>query len=81
MTATVKLQRIGNSIRATIPKGVADALALKPGEMMLVDTVDDTVVLKKRRAKKISDFYGTLKESEGRVALWPTPEEIKAFWE
>ncbi|MDG6954795.1 MAG: AbrB/MazE/SpoVT family DNA-binding domain-containing protein, partial [Nitrososphaerota archaeon] len=41
MATTVKLQKIGNSIRATIPKEVAEELSLKPGEEMVVDTAGD----------------------------------------
>ena len=81
MATTVKLQKIGNSIRATIPKEIAEALSLKPGEEMVVDAVDDTVLLRKRRAKKLSDLYGALKKREGEVEHWPTPEEIKSIWE
>ena len=80
MATTVKLQKIGNSIRATIPKEVAEALALKPGEEMVVDAVDDTVLLKKRGAKKLSDWYGVLEKREGKVKRWPRPEEIKDIW-
>lgn len=81
MTTIVKLQRIGNSIRATIPKEVAEALSLSPGEDMVVSTVDDAVLLKKRRVKNVAEFYGALKEKMGKVERWPTPEEIKGIWE
>lgn len=81
MTAIVKLQRIGNSIRATIPKEVAEALSLRPGENMIVSTVDDSILLKKRRTKNIAEFYGALKDRIGKVERWPTPEEIKSIWE
>jgi antitoxin component of MazEF toxin-antitoxin module len=80
MATRVKLQKIGNSIRATIPRDVAEALALKPGEEMLVDTVDDTVLLKKAGVKKLSDLYGILERKGGKVKHWPTPEEIKGIW-
>jgi AbrB family looped-hinge helix DNA binding protein len=81
MATRVKLQKIGNSIRATIPRDVAEALGLKPGEEMLVDTVDDTVLLKKAGVKKLSDLYGILERKGGkRVKHWPTPEEIKGIW-
>ena len=80
MATTVKLQKIGNSIRATIPKEVAEALSLKPGQEVVVDAVDDAVLLRKRRAKKLSDLYGVLGEKGGRVKHWPSPEEIKSIW-
>lgn len=81
MTTVVKLQRIGNSIRATIPKEVAEELSLRPGEDMVVSTVDDAVLLKKRRVKGVAEFYGMLKERSGKVEHWPTPEEIKGIWD
>ena len=80
MATRVKLQKIGNSLRATIPKNVAEALALKPGEEMVVDAVDDTVLLKRAGVKKLSDLYGILASREGRVKNWPSPEEIKSIW-
>ena len=81
MTTTVKLQKIGNSIRATIPKEVAEELALKPGEEMVVDTSGDALLLRRRRAKRLSDLFGALDQKKGKVVSWPTPEEIKAIWE
>ena len=81
MTRVIKLQKIGNSIRATIPKEVVEALSLKEGERMVVTKADDSVVLKKRGARKMVKFYGVLKERTGKVEHWPTPEEIKSIWE
>lgn len=80
MTTTVKLQKIGNSIRATIPKEVAEEFALKPGEEVVVDASGDALLLRRRRVKKLSDLFGVLNEKEGEVRSWPTPEEIKAIW-
>lgn len=79
MTTTIKLQKIGNSIRATIPKEVAEALALKPAEELVVDFVDATVILRKKGVKHLSDLYGAL-GSRKRVKHWPSPEEIKDIW-
>ena len=83
MTTTIKLQKIGNSIRATIPKAVTDTLSLRQGEEMVVDIGDDYVILKKKqqRSKGLSRFYGILKGKTGEVKSWPTPEEIKNIWE
>ncbi len=81
MSEVVKLQKIGNSIRATIPKELVDTLSLKQGEDMIVALVDDTIVMKKKRDRKLGDFYGALKERVGEVENWPTPEEIKSIWE
>ena len=84
MATTVKLQKIGNSIRATIPKGVVEALSLHQGDDVMVSTVDDSILLK-RKSKQLSDrparFYGILKDKTGKVEHWPTPEEIKSIWE
>lgn len=84
MATTVKLQKIGNSIRATIPKDVVENLSLRQGEDMIVAIVDDCILLKrgnKRRADKPDQFYGILKEKTGKVKHWPTSEEIKSIWE
>lgn len=81
MATTVKLQKIGNSIRATIPKEVAESLGLKPGEEMIIDAGDHTVLLRKRGKRSVSDLYGALRRAEGKVEHWPTPEEIKDIWE
>jgi AbrB family looped-hinge helix DNA binding protein len=74
---TVKLQKIGNSIRAAIPKEVADSLGLKPGEEMVVDATQDTVLLKKRRVKNLSDLYGVLRRAEDKVEHWPTQKKSR----
>jgi len=37
MSRIVKLQKVGNSIRATIPKDVADNLSLSEGDEVIVD--------------------------------------------
>ncbi len=84
MASTVKLQKIGNSIRATIPKEVVDSLSLRHGQDMIVLTVDDSVVFKKRNRAvddKPSKFYGILKERRGRIKYWPSAAEIKRIWE
>jgi AbrB family looped-hinge helix DNA binding protein len=81
LATTVKLQRIGNSIRATIPKEVVESLDLKPGEEMVIDAVDDAVLLKKRMTKDLADLYGVLGRAKGRIQHWPTPEQIKSIWE
>jgi len=80
MATTVKLQKIGNSIRATIPREVAESLDLKPGEEMVIDATDGTVLFKKKRERSVSDLYGALKKNRGRVKHWPTPDEIKNIW-
>ena len=79
MATTVKLQKIGNSIRATIPKEIVENLSLKQGEDMSVTVVDESIVLKrgtKRRTDNPAQFYGILKEKTGKVEHWPTSEEI-----
>jgi putative addiction module antidote len=81
MTWVIKLQRVGNSIRATIPKEVADSLSLREGDEVVVDTVDDAVLIRKKGKKSLAKFYGILTEKTGEVEHWPTPEEIKNIWE
>ena len=81
METVIKLQRIGNSLRATIPKEVADALALKQGEEVVVNVKDDAVVLTKKGSHSVAEFYGALKDKTGEVRRWPTPREIKSIWE
>ncbi|MDH2899927.1 MAG: AbrB/MazE/SpoVT family DNA-binding domain-containing protein [archaeon] len=81
---TVKLQKIGNSIRATIPKKIVEGLSLHQGEDMVVNVIDNSILLKKksrRKTDKSSQFYGVLKEKKGPVDHWPSPEEIKSIWE
>lgn len=81
----VKLQRIGNSIRATIPKDIVEDLSLREGDDMVVAEVDDSILLRRRRAQGAdgtpSQFFGRLKSKTGEVKHWPTPEEIKSIWE
>lgn len=80
MASTVKLQKIGNSIRATIPKEVVEELSLEAGQEMTINTIEDTLLLKKRSRRKLSDLYGRLRLDKGKVKDWPTPEEIKSIW-
>jgi AbrB family looped-hinge helix DNA binding protein len=77
----VKLQRVGNSIRATIPREVAHNLSLKEGEDVIVDTRDNTVIIKKKTRYRMAQFYGRLAKKTGAVKHWPAPEEIKKIWE
>lgn len=82
MPVTVKIQRIGNSLRATIPKEAAEALALKQGEEVVVNVLGDSVVLqRKHRVNDLTRFYGILQKKTGEVERWPRPEEIKDIWE
>jgi antitoxin component of MazEF toxin-antitoxin module len=83
MASSVKLQKIGNSIRATIPKNIVDDLSLKQGEDMIVSVIDNSILLKKKPKIKTDSsarFYGILKEKTGEVDYWPTPEDIKSIW-
>lgn len=80
---TIKLQKIGNSLRGTIPKEAARALSLKRGDDMAVIVSGDSVVFKKKQqgAKDFKSFYGILKDRTGEVEHWPTTKEIKSIWE
>ncbi len=81
MARVIKLQRVGNSIRATIPREVADSLSLTEGEEVIIDTKDDAVIIEKKGKRSIAQFYGILDRKTGEVEHWPTPEEIKSIWE
>lgn len=43
----VKLVKIGNSIRMTIPKSIAWALSLKAGEYVEVNIIDGAIIVKR----------------------------------
>jgi AbrB family looped-hinge helix DNA binding protein len=81
----IKLQKIGKSIRATIPKKIARAASLEEGDIVAVIVENDNVVLKKknlrRKNQEIARFYGALKEKTGEVTDWLNAEEIKNIWE
>jgi len=44
----VKLVRIGNSLRMTIPKPIADGLGLKAGDVMVISALNEQIVIRKR---------------------------------
>lgn len=82
MVATkVRLQKVGNSLRATIPKEVADRLSLKHGDTVNVSAADDGLIVieKTKDDSAMAKFYGALKVKETKN--WPTPQEIKSIWE
>jgi len=75
----VKLQKIGNSLRATIPKEVADELDLRKGQSLMIDARDGKIIMRKEGETAMSRFYGAL--HIGRMAgKWPTPSEMKDIW-
>jgi len=81
----VKLQKVGNSLRATIPKDVAERLSLKEGDTVNIMTAGDDdrakIVIEKVEddMPAMAKFYGALMVKE--VRKWPSPEEIKSIWE
>lgn len=80
----VRLQKVGNSLRATIPKEVAEMLSLKDGDTVNIMTADDDgekIVIEKIEddVPSMAKFYGMLKVKETKK--WPSPEEIKSIWE
>jgi putative addiction module antidote len=85
VTRKVRLQKVGNSLRATIPKEVADLLSLKDGDTVNIMTADDEdrtkIVIEKieEDVPTMAKFYGVLKVKE--TGKWPSPEEIKSIWE
>lgn len=42
----VKLAKIGNSMRVTIPKEIVEVLKLKEGEIVRIDVKDNMIVIK-----------------------------------
>ncbi|MCL5678468.1 MAG: AbrB/MazE/SpoVT family DNA-binding domain-containing protein [Candidatus Thermoplasmatota archaeon] len=75
----VKLQKIGNSLRATIPKEVADELDIRKGQSLMIEARDGKIIMRKEGETDMSRFYGAL--HIGRLAgKWPTPSEMKDIW-
>ena len=77
METLVKLQKVGNSLRATIPKEVANALSLGRGDELVIDLEDDTVVLRKKGKRKVAEFYGALNERTGEVRYPLVPQVFR----
>ena len=49
LTISVKVVKIGNSLRMTIPKPVAQALELKEGDTVDVGITDSSMIVKKTK--------------------------------
>ena len=84
MARKVRLQKVGNSLRATIPKDMADLLSLKEGDTVNIMTAGDDgrkIVIEKVEdsVPTMAKFYGMLKVKE--TGKWPGPGEIKSIWE
>jgi antitoxin component of MazEF toxin-antitoxin module len=87
ITRKVRLQKVGNSLRATIPKELAEMLSLKDGDTVNIGATHEEgkkIVIEKIEddddgAPTMAKFYGMLKVKETRK--WPGPEEIKSIWE
>ena len=47
LTIKVKLGKVGNSLRITIPKPVIETLKWKPGEVLEVGIIKDSMIVKK----------------------------------
>ncbi|MEM3065338.1 MAG: AbrB/MazE/SpoVT family DNA-binding domain-containing protein [Candidatus Nitrosotenuis sp.] len=83
----VRLQKVGNSLRATIPKELAEMLSLKDGDTVNIRAADDDgddktkIVIEKCEddVPTMAKFYGALNVKETKK--WPSPEEIKSIWE
>ncbi len=85
MATTVRLQKIGNSIRAAIPKEIVEDLSLKEGEDVIVAEVNETILIRRKHRtganSSPSEFFGRLRRKTGEVEHWPSPEEIKSIWD
>ena len=49
LTISVKIVKIGNSLRMTIPKPVAQALELREGDILSVGITDSSMIVKKTK--------------------------------
>ena len=47
----IKVVKVGNSLRITIPKEIAEALNLKVGDLVGVSLDDDQIVVRKIKVK------------------------------
>lgn len=47
----MKLCKVGNSLRVTIPKPVVDGLVLKKGDTLTLTVTDHEIVIRKAKAK------------------------------
>lgn len=59
ITLTVKVVKIGASLRITIPIEVAKALGINAGDFMEIDVVDSTMTAKKKDNKKVRTSEGS----------------------
>jgi AbrB family looped-hinge helix DNA binding protein len=48
----VKLTKIGNSLRITIPKPLVDGLGLKQGDILILTVTDDQIKISKAKGKR-----------------------------
>ena len=48
----VKLTKIGNSLRITIPKPLVDGLGLKQGDMLILTVTDSQIKIDKAKGKR-----------------------------
>lgn len=51
-TPKVKLVKIGNSLRMTIPVEVVEAMKIKEGDTLTVDVQGDMIIVKKLKEEK-----------------------------
>jgi AbrB family looped-hinge helix DNA binding protein len=48
----MKLAKVGNSLRLTIPKPVVDGLGLKEGEILILSVLDDEISVRRQGGRK-----------------------------
>jgi AbrB family looped-hinge helix DNA binding protein len=51
LTLTIKVVKVGNSLRMTIPKDVCRALDIKAGDMLEIGLSDNAMTVKKASGK------------------------------
>lgn len=96
VTRKVRLQKVGNSLRATIPKELAEILSLKAGDTVNIMATDDgddddnrtrkKIVIEKIEGDDNDDGALAMAKFYGMLKVketrkWPGPQEIKSIWE
>jgi len=55
LTIRVKISKIGNSLRMTIPKPVIQALGWKEGDLLEVGITDDSMIVRKAKNNSVTE--------------------------
>jgi len=55
LTIKVKLSKIGNSLRMTVPKPVIEELGWKEGDLLEVGITDDSMIVRKAKNNSVTE--------------------------